>query len=100
MVDSDENDVYFLPGKGKGATGAARGEDPREAEVEVRRARYRALRVPVLREMLRERGRPQPQSIRKDGLICVLVDTDAAWGQRCSLGAQGGSSGDAAREAA
>jgi len=68
--------------------------------MEERRVRYQALTVPVLKGLLLERGiRPHPSASRKASLIALLLEGDAAWGQRCSS-ARGGCSGEAGREVA
>ena len=101
-VDED-GPVYLVPPKGKAAgrgsaSSASSAALPSVVAMEERRVRYQALTVPVLKGMLLERGiRPHPSASRKPSLIALLLEGDAAWGQRCSL-AGGGGSGEAGRE--
>ncbi len=99
----EDGPVYLVPPKGAGrgsASSASSAALPSVVATEERRAHYAALKVPVLKLMLLERGtRPHPSASRKAALIALLLESDAAWGQRCSL-AGGGGSGEAAREVA
>ena len=98
-VGRDGTPIYFCPSKGPGA-GKGKGADgARRSGVEERRARYAMLTQQVLRGMLRERGKVGLSAQRKAALIALLLESDAAWGQRCSL-AGGGGGGEAGREVA
>ena len=89
VLEVDEDvPVYLVPPKGAGrgsASSASSAALPSVVATEERRVRYAALTVPVLKGMLLERGiRPHSSALRKPALIALLLEGDAAWGQRCS----------------